>query len=169
MTSRKLSILVCALLGVGAQAAPGASLQAEGRLDFLHCMTGKFMDIIQSPALQAGYVHENYASTVSRLEASPFDGLGAFCAPIYLRQGDAIRIEGYCRYTDADGHSWLMRFTDQVKGGQSKGSFEAVAGTGKFENVAIQGEIAPANGLPPPALPGSLNRCTRVTGSYRQR
>lgn len=169
MASRGKKILIAAFLGASAQAALGVNLQSEGRVDFLHCMTGKFADIIQTPSLQAGYVQENYASTISKLEGSAFDGLGAYCAPIYLRQGDAIQIEGYCRYTDADGHSWIMRFSDQVKGGQAKGSFESVAGTGKFENITIRGEIAPANGLPPPAQPGVLNRCTRITGTYRQR
>jgi hypothetical protein len=141
----------------------------EGRVDFLNCMTGKLVDIVSSADLQAGYVHENFASTVSNIAGSPFDQLGTFCAPLYFRQGQSVQVEGYCRYSDSDGHTWIMRFTDRVTNGISKGTFETVGGTGKFEGANVTGEIAPANGFPPGAQPGVFNRCTRVTGTYKLR
>lgn len=147
--------------------ALSATLQKEGRMDFYHCMTGKWADIYSTADLQAGYAHENFASTLSNIPGSPFDQMGAHCAPLYFRQGGNIKVDGYCKYSDADGHIWIMRFADRIVDGVSNGSFESVAGTGKFEGATIRGEIASANGFPPPAQPGMFNRCTRVTGTYK--
>ena len=150
-------------------AALAAQPAKEGRFDYFHCMTGKWNNIHSSEAVEAGYVHENFASTVSNIPGSLFDGLGAHCAPIFLRLGAKIQVDGYCRYTDRDGDSWIMRFVDRISPESARGTFEMLAGTGKFDGATIRGEIAPGNGLPSAAQPGVLNRCTRVTGSYRLR
>ena len=82
---------------------------------------------------------------------------------------ESPQLDGYCKYSDNDNDSWIMHFTDRVADGVPRGTFEFVAGSGKFDGATIQGEILPANGFPAPAQPGVLNRYTRVTGTYKLR
>jgi len=152
-----------------ASLANAGEMPKEGRMDFDHCMTGKFVDIVATPQLQAGYIHENYASTISNPPGGPFDQLGAHCAPIYLRRGSEMAVNGYCRYTDGDGDTWVMSFVDRIGPDHVEGSFELTVGTGKYEGAAIRGTFTPANGIPPAAQPGVFQRCTRVVGTYRLR
>ena len=169
MSMHRLCLTLCIVAATIATPASSAQVQKEGRLDFFHCMTGKWTDLHNTPELQVGYVHENFASTLSNVAASPFDGLGAHCAPVYIRRGGNVQVDGYCKYSDNDNDSWIMHFTDRVADGVPRGTFEFVAGSGKFVGATIQGEILPANGFPAPAQPGVLNRCTRVTGTYKLR
>jgi hypothetical protein len=76
--------------------------------------------------------------------------------------GKAVE-NGYCDIVDADGDKYLVRYSGDSKGGK----VEAIAGTGKYEGMTLQGQYRVGNF--PTTSSDRFYSCNRFTGTYKLR
>lgn len=142
-----------------------AGYPKEGGIDTVECMVAEGPRTESATGVTFGGIVSHSVAHAPGGGHGPLDEYSTYCVGHYLdaKSGKGLAL-GVCEQTDADGDKWVMRFRDE--GNQMTGTFEFVAGIGKYEDARISGQYRPAGPMFFSAS-GRLQRCLYVTGSYR--
>ena len=152
--------MTCASVS-GLANADKVTLAKQGQFDFNYCMAGEFTyHVIDDKNGISGFHLD--AAMHSNIPNGPFDLQGSHCVGHGATIGGKWSDSGFCKQVDTDGDTWMWQFQT---GPDSSGTWEAVAGTGKYSGMTATGRFVPL-GFPPAVIDGHFNRCARHTGTY---
>jgi hypothetical protein len=162
MVIRLLVALVVACAAVAGSAAAQelkVKMPKEGSFAFDFCYAGNFtVGVARDDFLGATYDVGTTTRTAQR--SAPFDFQSGRCRGTYLVVAGKVEALGFCEYLDADGDKWWLA----AHGGAGGGTYEAVAGTGKYTGMTLKGEWRET---PYPSAPDTAQGCHTTTGTYR--
>jgi len=151
------SFVLLSLIGT---ASGAVTLPKEGPFDTHFCFSGTGETIALTDKAVAGS-YTLFATVQSNPRGGAFDLTASHCLATYhIVNGKTVE-NGYCDIVDADGDKYLVRYSGDFK----IGKVEAIAGTGKYEGMTLQGEYRVTN-LPTTA-PDRFYNCNRYSGTYK--
>jgi hypothetical protein len=138
-------------------------LPKEGQYEFTACQSGVFTPVGVSMTVNAAS-WEGTGSTMTTPPGGMFDRLAFQCVGYNTAfDGKAPVSSSACIAVDKDGDKIFSRFTPLGPGAWAR---EFVAGTGKYDGMAMSGK-AVAVAAAPSAKPGTFQNCNRQTGTYK--
>jgi len=145
-----------------ASAALAANLPKEGKYDYNACFAGVTSAIAFSRTHSATS-SEFTGVILSNPPNGPFDKDSFHCLSMGASFDGKQQGLTVCETVDADGDRRLSVFSTSADG---KVTRETVSGTGKYEGMTMTGVSQP---LGPFATvkPGTVQNCTRQTGTYK--
>jgi hypothetical protein len=156
-----ISGMLWTVVGVGASLAAAADLPKQGNYDFTSCWSG----VSNTIAFSKTHTASSFELTGTNRSNPPG---GIFDMTSFRCEGLNSTIEGkytsnvICEGQDKDGDKWLVK--NATEG--TKGTSEALAGTGKYEGLVRTGG-AESFGAFPTIKPGTFQGCNRGTGTYK--
>jgi hypothetical protein len=151
------AVVLLSLIGT---ASGAVTLPKEGRFDTHFCFSGTGESIPLTDKALAG-AYRLFATIQSNPPGGAFDQTASHCFAIYHVVGGTTIENGYCDIVDADGDKYLVRYSGDFK----TGKVEALAGTGKYEGMVLQGEYRVGNF--PTTGPDRFHNCNRYNGQYK--
>ena len=155
-------LMMAALLFVAAIPAQ-AEMPKEGNYDFTACWSGtsnvtKFSE--NRLILANDFTGVIRATTPGGI----FDGDTFHCTGIGMMVDGKLASETtFCAATDKEGNKRLARFTNN----DGTINREQLAGTGKYEGLALTPTAVKPLGPFPTAKPGTFQGCNQQTGTYK--
>jgi hypothetical protein len=151
-----------ALFSVIGTASAAVSLPKEGPFDTHYCFSGTGQPIALNDNAVAGS-YTLFATVQSNPPGGAFDQTASHCMGLFQTVNGKTMENGYCDIVDADGDKYLMRYSGDSEGGK----VEAIAGTGKYDGMTLQGEYR--HGSLPTTSSDRFYACNRFSGTYKLR
>ena len=141
-----------------------APLPKEGPMNLLNCLAGDAPPtMIFSKENLLGTL--NWSGTLWNSTAGgPFDAMSGECGGHYSVSATGVEATGQCQYMDTDGDKMLVLIPVNHNG---VGTWNFVAGTGKYKGISGGGDFKPLRQFPPAISQGKAVVCNTVTGSYK--
>jgi hypothetical protein len=136
------------------------SLPKEGPFDAHFCFSGTGQNIALNDNAVAGS-YTLFATIRSDAPWGAFDQTASHCMGLFQSVNGKTMENGYCDIVDADGDKYLARYSGDSQGGK----VEAIAGTGKYEGMTLQGEYR--HGSLPTTSSDRFYACNRFSGTYK--
>lgn len=147
--------LAAAAVAAGTSANP---LPRQGAVDHTHCTGGDTFMLTMAEGVIAGSFRHNGMN-----RGGLFDGTVTRCNGTFLVVGGKTEMEtGTCEIIDKDGDRNFSKFSRP--GG--RGTYQFLAGTGKYKGITGEGWFDLAAEFPPPE-PGKMFICFKVGGNYK--
>ena len=160
---KQIVLPVCAVL-LGVQLANAAPLPKEGPMNLQNCWAGDAPPaMIFSKENMLGTLH--WSGTLWNPTAGgPFDAMSGECGGHYTAGATGVDAIGQCQFVDAEGDKMLVAIPVNHNG---TGTWNFVAGTGKYSGIKGGGDFKPLRQFPPAPEQGKAVTCNIVTGNYK--
>jgi hypothetical protein len=160
--SRRKIIGSFVLFSLVGTATGAVSLPKEGPFNTHYCFSGTGQPIALNDNAVAGS-YTLFATVQSTSPGGAFDQTASHCMGLFETVNGKTMENGYCDVVDADGDKYLLRYLGDSNGGK----VEAIAGTGKYEGMTLQGEYR--HGGLPTTSSDRFYACNRFSGTYKLR
>lgn len=135
MTSRPIWVGLCALALQGAAPTVAAPLPATGSTTYAAFLTCRPLTKIDMGEFGNQSIAECVGISSRRVEDRLFDNLAVRCIEEGEARAKSYGFVGWCSQIDGDGDKFYTRYS-----GMETGTFTYIGGTGKYQNVVIEGQ-----------------------------
>jgi hypothetical protein len=162
---RYASAGLVAALAVASAAAAAEALPKEGSYDFIACYSG-VSNMIKFSKSDFGYTFEFTGATRSNPPGGLLDHNTFRCVGTNAKFGKRhVGSGAICEGIDRDGDKRLWYYS---LGKDGKFHPEAIAGTGKFDGMVLDGQVEELGPFPR-IKPGTFQGCNHQTGTYKMK
>jgi hypothetical protein len=155
------SYALASIIFAFAPSAFAAELPKEGNFDFTACWSGT-SNTISFSKTHTARSYEQTGSIRSNPPGGMFDKETFRCVGMGASLGGKITGSTVCEATDGDGNKRLSHFSTA----DGKVTRETVAGTGKYDGMAMSATVEPLGPFPA-VKEGTFQDCNHQTGTYK--
>ena len=160
MSTRKISNIILAFIGIFALIVFIPKAQAQQPIDMMSCGDATMTTIVASQELTImGY--EGKGINLDNLASKVFDNMTYQTVGLYKNDSGKFTGISYNKYMDPSGDYWVVEIS-QI--GMER-DWKYLYGTGKWKGITGGGKSFPVT-KGKPISPGTSQACFKITGTY---
>lgn len=152
----------CAVVLATGSAGAAVDVPPKGNYEGMLCVAGPLPAVVQSDTEMGGSF-----DLIGPMVTKPgmlYHGANIHCLGTWSVIGGNYNENGHCQVVDADGDKIFGKFSRV----NADGRWEVISGTGKYAGMTSSGPYTPVAQFPQP-VPGALQTCNRITGTWKLR